>query len=418
MEGSGEGRVSSSCVGPLLALAAFVLCALAFSPAAALAAGGSISGKVTEAISHDPIDGIEVCALTLNPTFSEESEEEATGESGCAKTGATGEYAITGLNAGSYEVAFLTPPGSPLNFVLQYFDGKGAESEATPVTVLEGADTPDIGAELETGAKLSGTLTLAGTGAGLEGAEVCAGRLVSPGRGEAVACTETGAGGAYTLAGVPGGSIYILFIYVGHEELGIEFLGGGKGLSEATPITVAPKEVRGGLDQALTLVHLPTGQAPSSGSGETAGGAGSGAGARGPSSGFTVTAARGLSLADTHVAVGRGGDALVKVTCSGRARCHGKLALRERRAVERRHRAGSAIVTIGEARYSVEAGGSATVQIKLDSTGRRELRSRRGKLAFHLSIVQIAPSPKGVSVKDVVLVEGRLRRPVKRQVEG
>ncbi len=389
-----------------------VMGALWSSPAAALAAGGGISGKVTEVGSHDPIEGIEVCAETLNPSFSEEETEgEGEGEEGCAKTNAGGEYAITGLNAGSYDVSFSVPTTSTLNFIAEMYDGKTVQTEATPVTVAEGASTPNIDAELEAGAELSGTLTRAGGGSGLEGAEVCAVRPIAGGKeGELVACTQTGAGGSFTLAGVPAGSLDVVFIYVGHEEIGIEFYGGGKTIAEAKPIAIAAKEVRTGLDQTLTVTPFPA-ENPSSGEStgpsgsETSPGGKTGGPGGGVAGGFAITAIHGLSLADTRVAVARGGKALVKVACGGNALCHGKLALREKRTVKRGHKVSTATVTIGAARYSVKAGGTASVRIELDLTGREELRVKRGKLDFHLSIVQISPAPSGVSVKDVVLLE-------------
>jgi hypothetical protein len=387
---AGRARAALACVASAVA-ALLVLLAV---PAVSLATGG-IAGQITEAASpHGSIQGIEACAFTTNPST---SGEEGSGEFGCAVTGAGGEYEIDGLNAGSYDVCFSMPLVTTLDFVGECYDGKKYEQEPTPVAVTEGAVTRHIDGELEAGAELEGTVTAAGTGAPLEGALVCA----APSKGgteptEAVSCAKAGAGGAFTLAGLPAGTFDVSFFYFGHEETGSGYLGGHT-FAEATPVTVAAKEVRTGLNAVLTLSHIhvgppaggPEGGPPGTGTSGANGGSGS------------TSLARGLSLAASRIHVGLGGRARVAVTCSGTSACRGRIALRER-LVSRGRKAHT--VVLGSVRYSVAAGANTVLTLKLDALGRRDLRTHHGKLPFRAAIVPSAPAPDVVSVKNVVLV--------------
>jgi hypothetical protein len=155
------------------------------SPALAETAG--ISGKVSNALTHQPIEGIEACAFST--TASSVEEEEAPGIFGCATTGSGREYAISGLNAGSYDVVFEAPFKSVLNYVPQFYEGKLAFTEATAVTLTAGAVKSGVNAELEPGAEISGVVTEAATGASLEGILVCALGPQGGGSGAGVART-------------------------------------------------------------------------------------------------------------------------------------------------------------------------------------------------------------------------------------
>jgi hypothetical protein len=383
-------RDKGTCVRVCALIVVSVAVALMAAPAVSLGAGGGIAGKVTEEPGNTPIQGIEACASTSNAL----EEGGGLGESGCAPTNAAGEYEIEGLNAGGYVVFFSLPLVTTLNFVGQYYDGKALEQEATPVSVAEGAITPHIDAALEPGAELEGTVTSAGTGAGLEGAFICAIRVVEP---EPVACTKSGAGGSFTLAGLPGGTFYIYFFYVAHEEFGNGYLSGASTLAEATPLTVAAREVRTGLTEALALGGLPLGEHGPSGGESTPGGGPIGPGA-GPKGG-SGPIGRGLALAATRITVGPVGEARVAVVCMGAASCHGRVVLRERQAA---HHGGSRV--LGAVSYVVKAGKRQTLEVRLDSHGRSELRARHGRLLLHAVIVQSAPPPAGVSVKEVLLV--------------
>jgi hypothetical protein len=370
--------------------------ALAWWPASALAKGGSIAGTVQEAATpHDPIQGIEVCAASLDPSAEEESSE---GEFGCATTDAAGDYTISSLNAGSYEVGFVLPAVTTLNFIAKFYDEEPLTAEPTPVAVAEGATTTGIDAQLEPGGELLGTVTIAGGGP-LEGADVCARLLVGESK-RTVACARSGAGGAFTVAGLPAGTFLLAALYVTKEELGIGYFGGAK-VGEATPIALSAREVRTGFGIALTLQHFAPEGGPAGG-----GGGPEGPGGNGPTG--SVESPRvsrsGLLLTSRRIAVRRGGRASVGVDCAGAVSCAGRLELRESETLRRDGRSVRSTVLLGAVHYRLAAGRSETVTMRLDATGLRRLHARGGRLPFRMAILQAAPASAAVSVEDVVLV--------------
>ncbi len=170
----------------MLALAA-LLCLAAFAPASALA--GSISGIVTDAVTHEPIADVEVCAWP----FIEEAES-----SGCTRTAADGSYAIGGLEAGKYRVEFWA--GSLYEF--EFYDDTPKWSEAALVAV-GGGETSGIDAELQPRPAIKGTVLAEGTGLRIEGVEVCAWPFPEDEEnlGE---CDWTAADGSYAMGVEPG----------------------------------------------------------------------------------------------------------------------------------------------------------------------------------------------------------------------
>src|SRR4029077_9702007 len=63
---------------------------------AALTPTGEISGKVTDAVTHTAVSGIEVCAATSEFIFER-----------CAFSNSSGNYTIVGLPSASYKVEFF-----------------------------------------------------------------------------------------------------------------------------------------------------------------------------------------------------------------------------------------------------------------------------------------------------------------------
>ncbi len=161
-----------------LPVLAAVLCLACIAPA--VAAAGSISGTVTDVVSGEGIEEVEVCAWG----FFEEDE-------GCVLTEANGSYEITDLLPDEYMVEFWSPDPK---YAIQYFDHQSFPWEADPVIVETGAVT-GIDAELVLGGQIQGTVRAASTGAPLDEIEVCAWEVVN----EAGRCTSTDPAGNYTL---------------------------------------------------------------------------------------------------------------------------------------------------------------------------------------------------------------------------
>jgi hypothetical protein len=113
--------------------------------------GGRITGKVTDAASHQPVAEVRACAY------------EGVAFQGCASTGPSGEYEIVGLEGGTYEVRF-SASGESLNYLSQSIAG---------VPVALGGDAAGENAELHSGGQIVGVMTDAATHKGLAGEQVC-----------------------------------------------------------------------------------------------------------------------------------------------------------------------------------------------------------------------------------------------------
>lgn len=173
--------------------------ALVLAPASALGATGSISGLVTDAETHEPVEGVEVCAYPL----SLESEEEFFGFA-CEDTDASGEYTLPELPAGEYEVEFW---GVPEGYLVQFYDGKANWWESDPVVVGSGAVT-GIDAELLRAAKIEGTVARSSDSEPVEEVEVCAYPISEEG---STRCGETGSDGSYVIQGLEPGEYKVEF---------------------------------------------------------------------------------------------------------------------------------------------------------------------------------------------------------------
>ena len=128
-----------------------------------LVRGAQITGRVTAASSGGALAGAEVCAVNSgSETFL----------IGCGLTNSSGEYTITGLAKGSYEVFFLAPEGS--QYLAQVYNGKQTSKAATKVEVVTGNTYPGINAALQVGGRIAGRVTAADTGGPIGGVRVCA----------------------------------------------------------------------------------------------------------------------------------------------------------------------------------------------------------------------------------------------------
>lgn len=180
----GVGRPRGARVSALVRAVTIVgvlgLCAML--PAAAGAAPtGSISGAVTNAGTHEGIQGAEVCA---SPTGG--------GTQVCKEAGFGGQYTIEGLNEGEYTVEFTG--------CVSHFCGTYTAQSKPLVEVKSGEITKNIDAELvELTGKLSGRVTSGGAPVG--GIEVCA----------SYRCQVTNVNGEYTIESLPAGSYTVSF---------------------------------------------------------------------------------------------------------------------------------------------------------------------------------------------------------------
>lgn len=228
-----------------LAVFAALLCLAAVAPASALA--GSISGAVTDASTHEPIAGLEVCAYPLGG-----EEEEFFEEWFCEKTNASGEYTIASLEAGEYGVEFW---GRPLNYVPQYFDTKSNWWQWDPVVVGSGPVT-GIHAEMVEGGGIEGSVDRVSGGTPVADAQVCAWTIESE---EFGGCAETDSSGDYALKGMPAGEFEVEF-WAEDQNLQRQFYDHKANWWEADPVGVSLGAVSSGIDADLLSAARVEGQ--------------------------------------------------------------------------------------------------------------------------------------------------------------
>ena len=140
--------------------------------------GGQVTGRVTSAAGGAPLVGVEACV-----TFTVESID-------CGATNANGEYTISGLPTGSYEVEFFKRSSGGGYYLPLYVGG---------VSVIAGSTTSGVDVETRLGGQITGIVTSATDGVSLAGIEVCVqqrGERVPREGGGEQGCATTNAGGS------------------------------------------------------------------------------------------------------------------------------------------------------------------------------------------------------------------------------
>jgi hypothetical protein len=116
----------------------------------------------------------------------------------------------------------------------------------------------------------------------------------------------------------------------------------------------------------------------------------------------------GVSLAGTRIATTRAGEAAVELRCAGPLTCHGKLTLtiprNEGKKGTRRRGESKQTEMIGTASFTIPAGGTVTVELKLGAAGRALLGVDHGRLAASLTILKSVPLPSQTHSENVQLM--------------
>ncbi|MGN6216501.1 MAG: MSCRAMM family protein [Solirubrobacterales bacterium] len=257
---SGERNIGRKSLVALLALAASLCLTLALAPANAIAAGsGSISGTVTDAETAEPVEGVEVCAWPL----SFENEEEEFFGPFCEDTDASGEYTLSEVPNGEYEVEFW---GVPQGYLIQFYDGEAHGWEADPVTVKDSAVT-GIDAELLRGGEIEGTVTRSSDGEPVEGVEVCA---FTAAEEEFAGCELTESNGTYALGDLEPGEYKVEFWPAeSGQNLAYQFYDHRDRWEEADVVEVEAGQATGEIDAELEPGALISGTVTSAATGAT-----------------------------------------------------------------------------------------------------------------------------------------------------
>jgi RHS repeat-associated protein len=161
---------------------------------AAMTAGGQIHGKVTAAVSKEPLEKIRVCAQAF---VSGEYEFR------CQLTDASGEYSIAALPAATYSVSFTDISG---HYAQQFYKNAASSLEEEGVAVTAGAVSAGVDDALQVGGEIRGRVVDAVTKAPLKEIVVCA---YVPGVGGG--CPSTNASGEYAITDLELGQYRVEF---------------------------------------------------------------------------------------------------------------------------------------------------------------------------------------------------------------
>jgi hypothetical protein len=225
-----------------------------------LAVAGSIEGTVTEQGTGTPIAG----------AFVEVYDGEGTRVLSGNSTG-SGTYTLSGVPSGTY---FATCSDPSRTHVLELWDEVDLPcppcdvTTGTPITVTEPSPTTGIDFDLANGGRISGTVTVEGSGAPLQSAVV----YVHDDIGRQVDIGLSAADGTYTTFGaVPTGSYYVI-AYGPTGEYIPEVYPGTQCLScsptTGTPVAVTMGEDTTGIDFSLVTGGQITGAATIEGWGD------------------------------------------------------------------------------------------------------------------------------------------------------
>jgi hypothetical protein len=123
-----------------------------------------------------------------------------------------------------------------------------------------------------------------------------------------------------------------------------------------------------------------------------------------------------VSLAGTRIATSRGARGAVELRCTGTGTCSGTLTLTVTAGgrKKRRGRRASKAETIGTVSFSIPAGKTTTVDVKLDAAGRALLSSDHGRLTATLTILKSSPTPTQTHTDSVQLARQKAHGKAKK----
>ncbi len=340
----------------------------------ALKEGGKISGRVTDAVTHNGLGKINVFASSSHG-------------GGFASTNSNGEYTVTGLPSGSYKVSFsweyseaeekacehkpLYTSQCPPKYITQYFNNQPTEAAADTVGATEGSTTSGINAAMVPSAPVN---TVAPVVSG------------TPAVGSLLSCANGSWTGENVLTLSTGWPFTTPFTY--------QWLRDGSAVTGATSNAY--------LVQAVDLGHGLVCEV-------TATNAAGHASAKSNSLAVPLPVPV-ITVSSAKLAVS-GGAARVPIACAPAAACTGAIELTGQITVKGhgrgKHRTKSKkrTVVLGKVSYSLAAGKSATLVVRLAGAGKSALGKARG---HRLAAKLLATVAGGASVlKPVVLSEAK-----------
>ena len=417
---------------------------------------GSVTGRVTNASNSQGAGGVEVCI-----------------DGHCAETNGNGEYTISGIPVGSYTISFSPAEmceegqGEKIrcqpksNYLRQFSSAKVKANKTKTVNVA-----------LQPGGQISGMVTSASiTNPGLAKIEVCASKVSGSEEYGGGGCAYTNSSGQYTISGLEGGSykpefngdicsipkkgerecpeVYVTTYYHGKqtrkagETISVTTGSNTSGINETlheafptTPSSTAAPALTGTpvVGQALSCSqgswsHEPTYlvyQWLRNGtviSGQTGSTYTLQAGDQGRSVTCVVWAGNGAGVASaTSNAVAipvplavfvsakvKGAVQLVTLRCPGPGACSGIVKFVARVTTGRGKRKKTSNVTIGSARFSIAAGKSITLGVRVTGQGPK-LLIKSGRRGLKVQITGTGVKAGAATLKAPKLMKRKKRK--------
>jgi len=210
---------------------------------AQLAAGGSISGRVTDSTGTVGIYNVNVNICDLNqywlPGVSTDSD---------------GYYTLHGVPAGDYKIQF-NPDNAPGNYVREWYNDRDSFENADPVTVTVGQTTTGIDAQLAEAGSISGQVTdsLAN---GIQNVDV----RVYDSNNNYIYSVTTDSNGDYTIHFLPPGDCKVYFDTWGAGNYVPEWYNDKGAFDEADVVAITAGQTTGNIDAQLTDGSIISGQ--------------------------------------------------------------------------------------------------------------------------------------------------------------
>jgi len=216
--------------------------------------GGKITGTVTDAVTHEPVEGVEECVSKIGDAQEEEEYFY------CGYSNSSGQYEVKALGTGSYTVEFRESYYQPseIKYARQYYNNKITRGAAEAVSVTAGATSININAAMQEGGRITGTITDASTASPIEDAEAC---VVKPGEEEEYfACGYSGVLGNYMIAGISAGPYEVVFHGPYGTSYADQYYNGKASIGEGTSLPVTVGSTTTNINASLTQVAPPPAQ--------------------------------------------------------------------------------------------------------------------------------------------------------------
>jgi hypothetical protein len=211
-----------------------------------LVRASTISGTVT-ASGGGAIPGVQVELRDVNGNWVPGPNQ--------AQTDASGNYILSGFQAGSYKLYFN---GASQGYIGQWYNGKSDQASADTITLAAG-QSQTANAALDQGGSITGTVTVSGTQNGIQGINVGLfdqNGMWVPLNGNVM----TGADGSYTIGGLVSGTYKVCFNAGSTSYIAKCYDNLAWDPWNATPIQVTAGAATAGVDAALTAGGTVTGQ--------------------------------------------------------------------------------------------------------------------------------------------------------------